>query len=159
MKVPNIPQPRWLKLLAAAVSSGLNQRLHSNSKALATVSKIMTSESDTDGWFTQLGRVPGMGKIELQIWLDDWAHAEYRRVAFCLCARGVTHIQELVALLKNKIVITESWGDEAWREFPDGHMRLTRPLKKHLYDKPIGELYQSTVCVRANHAARLWICC
>lgn len=133
---------RWVKSLAVAVRHELERSLADQLVVLLPVRQLSVTESDTDGWYVDLGRVRGV-RGSLGVWFDSFPRAGGRRVSVCFQSTQKEWPGAIAKYAARKLGQPAIHDDSVWTVEPDGTTRRVRPLPTRLYRRPILEAFDA----------------
>ena len=143
--VNDLNSKRWLQSLARKVATYLGRSRASGIK-LHSSRRFRAHETDTRGWYVELGRLPGRSHDALQLWLDEYWNLStpHLSVTFeCRASSRASRIAEAGSPLFGKAKEIE---DDDWQRVRQGRRsfgQLKRPLPTRLIERPLVELYRA----------------
>jgi len=136
-------QRSWLEYLAKKVASALRDAAAGSDRIrIKTDSKIRPYETNTDGWYVDIGRVHGDRSSALELWLDFWPRGAARKLYVCYYSSRTTFVTSMAAASRAALGPFTRFGDRAWEWDQSGKTcQLRRPLPPSMFGRPIAEIY------------------
>jgi predicted HNH restriction endonuclease len=137
-------QRKWLRRFGAEVARRCKDRNELSDIIINTPSSLKVEETDTGGWYVEIGRVRPDRGSGLQLWLDMWPSPTGRKLYMCYQGSTPKQMEKVVRAGSKVFGTAISFDDNAWEYDPTRtYHRLKRQLPDHTYGKPIAELYKS----------------
>lgn len=133
---------RWLADLGRTVWKQVQTHSAAGMLKISKPSGMKPWETNTEGWYVPIGKIPGDRGSELQIWLDRYTREETRRLSLSYKTRNHRRVEKLGMSGTGDFGTPTIWTDAVYERVKPGTWKLARPLPPRLYERPIVELYE-----------------